>query len=130
MLIRITYSGPGSHITDEHLSRYAVLLTALEQKLTLYQISPDGKSAYLAYLDSTYKSVHVQQLDPTTFVAVGTPYVTAAFEAGGLVAHNDGFALLATVTATSSDSSEIPPESYPIVTLIRYQSGAEAVCFH
>lgn len=94
----------------------------------LPQVSPDGKSAYLAYLDSTYKSVHVQQVDPTTFGAVGSPYVTAGFEAGGLVAHNDGFALLTTVTATSSNSAELPPNDYPIVALIRYQNGAEAVC--
>jgi hypothetical protein len=39
--------------------------------LTLIQVSPDGKSAYLAYLDTTYNAVYVQQVDTTTFAAVG-----------------------------------------------------------
>jgi hypothetical protein len=39
---------------------------------TPFAVSPDGKSAYIAYLDSTATDVHVQQLDPTTFAATGT----------------------------------------------------------
>lgn len=91
---------------------------------TPFSVSPDGKSAYLAYLDSTYSNVVVQQVDLTTFEAVGTAYTTAGYEAAGLVAQNDGFALMATVNATGT--TDIPPDDYPIVSLIRYKDGAEA----
>jgi hypothetical protein len=39
---------------------------------TPFAVSPDGKSAYIAYLDSSESDVHIQQLDPTTFKATGT----------------------------------------------------------
>lgn len=90
---------------------------------TPFSVSPDGKSAYLAYLDSTYSNVVVQQVDLTTFEAVGTAYKTAGYEAAGLVAQNDGFALMATVNATGT--TDLPPNDYPVVSLIRYKDGAE-----
>ena len=37
-----------------------------------FQVSPDGTTAYIAYLDSSETDVHVQQVDPSTFAAVGT----------------------------------------------------------
>lgn len=59
---------------------------------TPFAVSPDGKTAYLAYLDSSGTGVHVQGVNPTTFVAVGDAVsISAGLEAGGLVAHNDGF---------------------------------------
>lgn len=39
---------------------------------TPFAVSPDGKSAYLAYLDSSETDVHVQQLNPSSFKAIGT----------------------------------------------------------
>src|SRR5690349_13899239 len=62
---------------------------------TPFSISPDGKSAYLAYLDHTYATVHVQQVSLTDFSAVGDAISVTAYEAAGLVAQNDGFALMA-----------------------------------
>jgi len=91
---------------------------------TPFAISPDGKSAYIAYLDSTLANVHVQQVDVTTFAAVGSAVSVAAFEAAGLVAQNDGFALMATVKPTGS--TDIPPNSYTVVALIRFKNGVEA----
>ncbi|KAF4630865.1 hypothetical protein G7Y89_g7272 [Cudoniella acicularis] len=91
---------------------------------TPFSVSPDGKSAYLAYLDSTYSTVHVQQVDVSTFEAVGTSYSTTGYEAGGLVAQNDGFALMATVNATGS--TDLPPDSTPILSVIRVANGTEA----
>lgn len=91
---------------------------------TPFAASPDGKSAYLAYLDSGKKNVVVQQVDTTTFTAVGTPVTIPGYEAAGLVAHDDGFALMVTIDA--SGTSDLPPENEPIVALIRYTNGAEA----
>lgn len=41
------------------------------------KISPDGASAYLAYLDYSETDVHIQKVDPTSFTAVG-PTVTVS----------------------------------------------------
>jgi hypothetical protein len=92
---------------------------------TPFAVSPDGKSAYLAYLDASETGVHVQQVNPSTFAAVGDAVtVSAGKEAGGLVAHNDGFALL-TNEAMPSGTSNAPPESTPVAVLYRYTSGKE-----
>jgi len=92
---------------------------------TPFAVSPDGKSAYLAYLDASETGVHVQQVDPSTFAAVGDAVTVAGGkEAGGLVAHNDGFALL-TNEAMPSGTSNAPPESTPVAVLYRYTSGKE-----
>ncbi|KAF2466857.1 uncharacterized protein BDR25DRAFT_235738, partial [Lindgomyces ingoldianus] len=92
---------------------------------TPFALSPDGKSAYLAYLDASETDVHVQQVDPASFAAVGTPTtITGAKEAGGLVAHNDGFALL-TNEALPSGTSNAPAGSTPVAVLYRYTSGKQ-----
>jgi hypothetical protein len=39
---------------------------------TPFAVSPNGKSAYIAYLDASETDVHVQQVDVTTFEATGT----------------------------------------------------------
>ncbi|KAF3037581.1 hypothetical protein E8E11_003096 [Didymella keratinophila] len=92
---------------------------------TPFAVSPDGKSAYLAYLDASETGVHVQQVNPSTFAAVGDAVtVSGGKEAGGLVAHNDGFALL-TNEAMPSGTTNAPPESTPVAVLYRYTSGKE-----
>ncbi|KAH8194524.1 hypothetical protein TruAng_011304 [Truncatella angustata] len=92
---------------------------------TPFAVSPDGKSAYLAYLDSSETDVHVQQVDPSTFIAVGTTVtVTGGKEAGGLVAHDDGFALL-TNEALPSGTANAPADSTPVPVLYRYTSGEQ-----
>jgi hypothetical protein len=91
---------------------------------TPFSVSPDGKSAYLSYLDSTYANIVVQQVDVSTFAAVGTAVSITGYEAAGLVAQNDGFALMATVKATGT--TDLPTDNHPIVSLIRYKDGAEA----
>lgn len=91
---------------------------------TPFAVSPDGKSAYLAYLDATLKNVVVQQVDVTTFAGVGTAVTIPAYEAAGLVAHDDGFAVMATVVATGT--ADLPPNDYKIVKLFRYTSGVQS----
>ncbi|KAM6532214.1 hypothetical protein FSOLCH5_001642 [Fusarium solani] len=86
---------------------------------TPFAVSPDGKTAYLAYLDASGTGVHVQGVDPKTFAAVGTPVtVKAGEEAGGLVAHNDGFALL-TNEVVSGESKD------PLPVLYKYTNGKQ-----
>ncbi|KAJ5249901.1 hypothetical protein N7489_000311 [Penicillium chrysogenum] len=93
---------------------------------TPFAVSPNGKSAYIAYLDSTETDVHVQELDPTTFEATGTTVtVTGGKEAGGLVAHNDGFALL-TNEVMPSGTTNAPPSDTPVAVLYRYTDGKQA----
>ncbi|KAF7164711.1 hypothetical protein CNMCM6106_001123 [Aspergillus hiratsukae] len=92
---------------------------------TPFAVSPDGKSAYLAYLDSSETDVHVQQLDPSTFQATGTTVTVAGGkEAGGLVAHNDGFALL-TNEAMPAGTANAPPSNTPVPVLYRYTNGKQ-----
>ncbi|KAK7179143.1 hypothetical protein DPSP01_012205 [Paraphaeosphaeria sporulosa] len=86
---------------------------------TPFSVSPDGKSAYLAYLDSSETGVHIQQVDPSTFAAVGDVIsVSTGKEAGGLVAHNDGFALLTNEAVTGVTD--------PVAVLYRYTSGKQS----
>ncbi|KAF0331876.1 MUC1 Extracellular alpha-1 4-glucan glucosidase [Colletotrichum asianum] len=85
---------------------------------TPFAVSPDGKSAYLAYLDSSETGVHVQPVDPTTFAATGDLVtISGGKEAGGLVAHNDGFAIL-----TNEALSGVTD---PVAVLYRYTNGKE-----
>src|ERR1700712_1310003 len=92
---------------------------------TPFALSPDGKAAFLAYADSSGSTAgaHVQQVDPQTFAAAG-PAVTIpnAKEAGGLVAHNDGFALL-TNEVVPTGTANAPPGNTPVAVLYRYTSG-------
>ena len=92
---------------------------------TPFALSPDGKTAYLAYLDSSETDVHVQPVEPTTFAATGTPVtVTGAKEAGGLVAHDDGFALL-TNEALPSGTTNAPADSTPVAVLYRFDASGK-----
>ena len=92
---------------------------------TPFALSPDGKSAYLAYLDNSETDVHVQKLDPSTFTALSSAVtVTGAKEAGGLIAHNDGFALL-TNEALPSGTTNAPADSTPVPVLYRYTDGIQ-----
>ena len=68
--------------------------------------------------------MHVQQVDVSTFAAVGISYSTAGIEAAGLVAQNDGFALMAAVSAVST--TDLPPDLTPIISSIRVVNGAES----
>ncbi|KAL4789827.1 hypothetical protein BDV19DRAFT_14139 [Aspergillus venezuelensis] len=92
---------------------------------TPFAVSPDGESAYLAYLDSSETDVHVQKVNPSTFKAVGdTVTVSGGKEAGGLVAHNDGFALL-TNEAMPSGTTDAPADSTPVPVLYRFTDGEQ-----
>ncbi|KAF8600311.1 hypothetical protein BDV93DRAFT_447708 [Ceratobasidium sp. AG-I] len=95
---------------------------------TPFAVSPDGKSAYLAFLSAAKDAVYIQPVNPTTFASNGDAVKIAnAKEAGGLVAHNDGFALLTTLpVASGTAAADTPPDSNPIATLIRYKNGAQA----
>ncbi|KAI5467491.1 hypothetical protein BGZ63DRAFT_346914, partial [Mariannaea sp. PMI_226] len=87
---------------------------------TPFAVSPDGKSAYLAYLDSSGTGVHIQGVDPKTFAAVGdTVSIPAGREAGGLVAHNDGFCLLTNEVVSGQGGGTA------IAVLYRYTDGVE-----
>ncbi|USP76685.1 uncharacterized protein yc1106_03959 [Curvularia clavata] len=87
---------------------------------TPFAVSPDGKSAYLAYLDASEIGVYVQKVDPVTFKAVGKAVkVHCGREAGGLVAHNDGFALL-TNEPMPQGTPNAPPKNTPVAVLYRY----------
>ncbi|WZH40514.1 Extracellular alpha-14-glucan glucosidase [Fusarium acuminatum] len=87
---------------------------------TPFAVSPDGKTAFLAYLDASGTGVHVQGVDPKTFAAVGTPVtLKSGKEAGGLVAHNDGFALL-TNEVVSGESKD------PLPVIYKYTNGKQA----
>lgn len=92
---------------------------------TSFAVSPDGKSCYLAYLDGSGTGVHVQKVKPDTFVADGTAVtITGGKEASGLVAHNDGFALL-TNEALPSGTSNAPAGSTPVPVIYRYTGGTQ-----
>lgn len=87
---------------------------------TPFAVSPDGSTAYIAYLDSSGTGVHVQGVNPKTFAAVGDAVtVSTGKEAGGLVAHNDGFALL-TNEVVSGEADGVA-----IAVLYRYTNGSK-----
>ncbi|KAN0080784.1 hypothetical protein V8E54_003988 [Elaphomyces granulatus] len=89
-------------------------------------LSPDGKSIYVAYLDASETDVHVQEVDSSTFLAIGsTVTVSGCKEAGGLVAHSDGFALL-TNEPMPSGTANAPPSDTPVPVLYRYTNGAQS----
>ncbi|KAI9698110.1 MAG: hypothetical protein M1820_007618 [Bogoriella megaspora] len=92
---------------------------------TPFAVSPDGKSAYIAYLDSNETDVHVQPIDPTTFKATGTTVtITGAKEAGGLVAQNDGFAVMVNEPMPSG-TENAPPSGTPVAAIYRYTDGTQ-----
>ncbi|KAF4975656.1 hypothetical protein FZEAL_7591 [Fusarium zealandicum] len=86
---------------------------------TPFAVSPSGKKAFLAYLDASGTGVHVQGVDPKTFAAVGNAVtIKSGEEAGGLVAHEDGFALL-TNEMVSGESE------HPLPVMYRYTDGTQ-----
>ncbi|KAM3084166.1 hypothetical protein ACMFMF_001523 [Clarireedia jacksonii] len=82
---------------------------------TPFSVSPDGKSAYLAYFDDSYTKVYVQQVSVDDFTAVGEAVSVTAYEAAGLVAQDDGFALMATINATSTTDANNAPSKYHVL---------------
>lgn len=95
----------------------------VHHRRTPFSVSPDGKTAYLAYLDSSDTGVHVQPIDPSTFKATGTVVtVDGGKEAGGLVAQDDGFALL-TNEAMPSGTTNAPPDNTPVPVLYRFDAS-------
>ncbi|KAI3398071.1 hypothetical protein diail_9935 [Diaporthe ilicicola] len=95
----------------------------VHHRRTPFSVSPNGKTAYLAFLDSSETGVHVQPIDPTTFKATGTVVtVDGGKEAGGLVAQDDGFALL-TNEAMPSGTTNAPPDSTPVPVLYRFDAS-------
>ncbi|QDS73249.1 hypothetical protein FKW77_004137 [Venturia effusa] len=88
---------------------------------TPFSLSPDGKRGYLAYLDASKQGIHVQSLSPSTFAPLGTTVtIPTGVEAGGLVAHNDGFALLTREKFTGAGG---PSDGTPVAVLYRYING-------
>ncbi|KAJ4291986.1 hypothetical protein N0V90_009885 [Kalmusia sp. IMI 367209] len=88
---------------------------------TPFAVSPDGNNGYVAYLQGS-GNVHVQKVTLDTFKKDGKAItVSGAMEASGLVAHNDGFALLTHLNMTQDG-----PEEYWIPTVLRYKNGKQA----
>lgn len=52
---------------------------------TPFAVSPNGKNAYVAYLDSSETDVHVQQVDPETFKATGTTVTVTGGKEGRIL---------------------------------------------
>ncbi|PSR84277.1 hypothetical protein BD289DRAFT_368886 [Coniella lustricola] len=98
----------------------------IHHRRTPFAVSPSGDAAYLAYLDGSGTDVHVQQIDPTTFAATGINVtVSGGKEAGGLVAQDDGFALL-TNEAMPTGTTNAPADNTPVPVLYRYSAtGAQ-----
>ncbi|KAK4543093.1 hypothetical protein LTR36_005870 [Oleoguttula mirabilis] len=92
---------------------------------TPFAVSPDGQTGYLAYLDSSGTGVHVQHITPATMTVKG-PLVTIpdVYEAGGLVAHDHGFALLGNEPIATTVANA-PPSSTPVPAIYRYQNGVQ-----
>ncbi|KAK1138731.1 hypothetical protein N8T08_002040 [Aspergillus melleus] len=132
--------GATAALTESNLSKHPDVLTLSKSfnpvkdaywtgyphhRRTPFAVSPNGKSAYVAYLDESETDVHVQELDPSTFKATGTAVtVEGGKEAGGLVAHDDGFALL-TNEAMPSGTTNAPPSDTPVAVLYRYTEGKQ-----
>ncbi|RMX72384.1 hypothetical protein D0869_14672 [Hortaea werneckii] len=75
---------------------------------TPFAVSPDGETGYLAYLDSSGPDVTIPNVQ----------------EAGGLVAHDHGFALLGN-EAMDSSVDNAPPSSTPVPAIYRYIYGEQ-----
>lgn len=92
---------------------------------TPFAVSPDGKTGYIAYLDASGTDVHVQHIDPSSMTPKG-PDVTipGLKEAGGIVAHDHGFALLGN-EAIPSSVADAPPDNTPVPAVYRYKNGKQ-----
>ena len=86
---------------------------------TPFAVSPDGKTGYLAYLSSSGSGVYVQHVDVSTFNATGTTVtIDNVKEAGGLVGHDDGFALLGNEPIATTVSNA-PPSGTPVPAICK-----------
>lgn len=92
---------------------------------TPFAISPDGQTGYIAYLDASGADVHVQHIHPPSMTPKG-PDVTlpGLKEAGGIVAHDHGFALLGN-EAIPSSVSDAPPGGTPVPAIYRWKNGKQ-----
>ena len=92
---------------------------------TPFAVSPDGETEYLAYLDASGSGVHVQHINPNT-MKPKHPLVTIpkVHEAGGLIAHDRGFALLGNEPIPSS-TANAPPGNTPVPCIYRYHDGVQ-----
>ena len=90
-----------------------------------FAVSPDGKTGYIGYLDANETDVHVEHVTPTTMKYKG-PDVTikGVKEAGGMVAHNHGFALLGNEPIPSTVENA-PPSGTPVPAIYRYVNGVQ-----
>ncbi|CAH7671526.1 hypothetical protein PPACK8108_LOCUS6306 [Phakopsora pachyrhizi] len=78
------------------------------------------KICYLAYLDgSAVDRIHVLTLEADTFKRTGSPISLDGHEAGGLVAHEDGFAILT--------NQKVRGPKYPITFLLRYSKDGRMI---
>ncbi|KAI5364981.1 hypothetical protein Slin15195_G045190 [Septoria linicola] len=92
---------------------------------TPFAVSPDGKTGYLAYLSSSGSGVSVQHVDTSTFAGTGaTVTIDNVKEAGGLVGHNDGFALLGN-EPIASGVGNAPPGNTPVPAIYKYTNGEQ-----
>lgn len=92
---------------------------------TPFDISPDGKTGFLAYLDVSGTGVHLQHIDMRTMKDKGpTITIPNVKEAGGLVAQSHGFALLGNEPIPSSVANA-PPGSTPVPAIYRYHNGQQ-----
>ncbi|CAK1365850.1 hypothetical protein CB0940_09686 [Cercospora beticola] len=90
-----------------------------------FAVSPDGKTGYLAYLSSSGSGVQVQHVDLTTFAGTGSSVtIDNVKEAGGLVGHNDGFALLGN-EPLANNVQNAPPDGTPVPAIYRYTNGEQ-----
>lgn len=137
-LLSLTGAVAAAGITSDSMTTYVDSLTLTStfdpviaaywtgykhHRRTPFAVSPDGSTAYLAYLDSSDTGVYVQALDPTTFNATGTPTsISGGKEAGGLVALDDGFALL-TNEAMPTSTTNAPPSDTPVPVLYRFDAS-------
>lgn len=79
--------GATAALTESNLSKHPDVLTLSNSfnpvkeaywtgyphhRRTPFAVSPNGKSAYVAYLDESETDVHVQELDASSFKATGT----------------------------------------------------------
>lgn len=92
---------------------------------TPFDISPDGQTGYLAYLNANGSGVNVQQITPATMTSKGSAVnIPEVHEAGGLVAHDDGFAMLGNEPIATTVSNA-PPSGTPVPAIYRYTDGVQ-----
>lgn len=114
------------NLTDAFNPIKAAYWTGLpHHRRTPFAVSPDGQTGYLAYLDASGTDVHVQHIHPPSMTAKGPDVTLSGLkEAGGIVAHDHGFALLGN-EAIPSTVSNAPPSGTPVPAIYRYKNGKQ-----